>query len=154
MTPFLHQVALELMRARSKHDTPINSPHEGYSVILEEVDEFWAMVKMQTKDRDPAEMLTELIHIAAMAERCAEDCGLIDPNYDSATDRVRALFMQKLAKEEPDHPWVKRDEKTIASPAPTCAVCGRAIERAGEAWLHVHRGPGRAGHAARPKEEA
>jgi hypothetical protein len=108
MTPFLHHVAMELLTARAKHSTPINSPHEGYSVILEELDEFWELVRRQTKDRDPAEMLMELIQIAAMAARCAEDCGLIDPNYDSATDRVHALFMQKLAVEEPNHPWLKR----------------------------------------------
>jgi hypothetical protein len=106
MTPFLHQVAFEVQRARNKH-APMNSLHEGYAVLLEEVDEFWAMVKMQTKDRDPAEMLTELIQIAAMAERIAEDCGLIDPNYDNATARVHTLFLQKLAAEEPDHPWVQ-----------------------------------------------
>lgn len=106
MTPFLHQVALEIMHARAKH-APMNSLHEGYAVLLEEVEEFWAMVRMQTSERDPAEMLTELIQIAAMAERIAEDCKLIDPNYDNATARVRALFMQKLAAEEPDHPWIK-----------------------------------------------
>jgi hypothetical protein len=95
MTPFLHQVALEIMQARSKH-APMNSLHEGYAVLLEEVEEFWEMVKMQTKDRDPAEMLTELIQIAAMAERIAEDCKLIDPNYDNPIQRVSALFIHKL----------------------------------------------------------
>lgn len=110
MTPFLHQVALEVERARVKH-APLNSLHEGYAVLLEEVDEFWAMVKMQTKDRDPAEMLTELIQIAAMAERIAEDCQLIDPNYDNATSRVHTLFMQKLAANYPDHPWLKRGKQ-------------------------------------------
>ena len=82
MTPFLHQVALELQAARAKHEQPMNSLHEGYAVILEEIDEFWAMVKMQTKDRDPADLLTELIQIAAMCARTAEDLGLIDTNYD------------------------------------------------------------------------
>lgn len=80
MTPFLHKVALELLRAREKHTPPINSPHEGYAVILEEVDEFWDLVKSQRPD--PAKLLEELVQIAAMAERVAEDCGLIDPNYD------------------------------------------------------------------------
>lgn len=87
MTPFLHQVALELMRARSKHE-PIHSLHEGFAVLLEEVDEFKALVWRQTADRDPAEVLTELIHIAAMAARCAEDCGLIDANYDRPWQRM------------------------------------------------------------------
>lgn len=82
MTPFLHKVAMELMAARIKHPGKQNSLHEGYAVLLEEVEEFWAMVKMQTTDRDPADLLNELVQIAAMAERCAEDCGLIEPTYD------------------------------------------------------------------------
>jgi hypothetical protein len=82
MTPFLHKVAMELMNARAKHLKPQNSLHEGYAVLLEEVDEFWELVKRQTNDRDPAELLTELVQIAAMAARCAEDCGLIEATYD------------------------------------------------------------------------
>ena len=108
MTPFLHQVALELDRARRKHEQPINSLHEGYAVIKEELDEFWQVVMMQTKDRDPAKLLEELIQIAAMAERCAEDLKLIDPNYDHAWERVNDLFYQKLAAKNPDHPWLKK----------------------------------------------
>lgn len=95
MTPFLHKVALEIEYARNKHK-PMNSLHEGFAVLWEEVEEFWAMVKMQTSERDPAEMLAELIQIAAMAERIAEDCGLIDPTYDNPTHRVATLFIQKL----------------------------------------------------------
>jgi hypothetical protein len=87
MTPFLHQVALELMRAKAKHPKQ-NSLHEGYAVLLEEVDEFWDLVKRQTSDRDPAEVLTELIHIAAMAARCAEDAGLIEATYDAPWNRM------------------------------------------------------------------
>ena len=88
MTPFLHQVALELMRAREKHPGKQNSLHEGFAVLLEEVDAFKALVWRQTSDRDPAEVLTELTHIAAMAERCAEDCGLIDATYDTPWQRM------------------------------------------------------------------
>lgn len=62
----------ELVKARIKNP-PINSVHEGYSIILEEVDEFWDWVKMKKKLRDPNEMLTELVQIAAMAQRTAED---------------------------------------------------------------------------------
>ena len=80
MTPFLHKVALELEQARRKHTASINSPHEGYAVILEELDEFWEQVKCQRPD--PAELLIELIQISAMAARTAEDCQLIDPTYD------------------------------------------------------------------------
>jgi len=82
MNPFLHQVALELERARTKHPPRQNSLHESYAVILEELDEFWDLVRLQTSERDPAELLTELIQIAAMAARAAEDNGLIATTYD------------------------------------------------------------------------
>jgi len=82
MTPFLHKVAIELMHARSQHAKQ-NSLHEGYAVLLEEVEEFWIEVKKRSSERDPQLLLSELIQIAAMAARCAEDCGLIEPTYDT-----------------------------------------------------------------------
>jgi hypothetical protein len=39
MNHFGELVAFEIGKARRKH-SPINSVHEGYAVILEEVDEF------------------------------------------------------------------------------------------------------------------
>jgi NTP pyrophosphatase (non-canonical NTP hydrolase) len=63
----------ELVNARLKHPTNIHNVHEGYSVILEEIDEYWEWVKRKTKNREPEEMLKELIQIAAMAQRTAED---------------------------------------------------------------------------------
>ena len=74
--PFLSRVAAELSRARSKH-AGINSAHEGYAVILEELDEFKRQVWLKREQRDPQEMLSELIQIAAMAARTAEDLSLI-----------------------------------------------------------------------------
>lgn len=75
---FLHDVRGEIIRARRKHERGINSPHEGYAVILEEVDELWDLVKKQTADRDRAEMRKELVQIAAMAARMATDLGLVE----------------------------------------------------------------------------
>ena len=72
---FLTRVEAEVARARRKH-APIHSSHEGYAVIQEEVDEFWDEVKAQT--HNPAAMLKELIHTAAMAARCATDIELIE----------------------------------------------------------------------------
>jgi NTP pyrophosphatase (non-canonical NTP hydrolase) len=72
MKTFEELVKIEVEKARSKHK-PINSVHEGYSVLLEEVDEFWEEVRKKTKERDPEHMLEELTQIGAMAQRCAED---------------------------------------------------------------------------------
>ena len=76
MTRFTEMVAAELTKARAKHANQ-NSLHEGYAVLLEEVDEFWDEVKMQTESRSPDNILKELVQVAAMAQRTAEDCGLI-----------------------------------------------------------------------------
>lgn len=66
----------ELDFARKKY-APHNSAHESYAVILEELDEFWNEVKM--KNPNHSRMLEELIQIGAMAQRAAEDLGLMAP---------------------------------------------------------------------------
>lgn len=79
---FAGMVERELEKARAKH-APINSHHEGYAVILEELDEFWAEVKAYRGskwDEDQRadwneRVLHELVQVAAMAQRCAEDCS-------------------------------------------------------------------------------
>lgn len=80
LSPFLAAVMREVERARSKHLTPIRSFHEGFAIILEEVDELKAEVWRQQKDRDA--LVVELVHIAAMCQRMAEDCELLSPLYE------------------------------------------------------------------------
>jgi hypothetical protein len=74
--PFAAAVAAELSKARSRHGN-IHSAHEGYAVILEELDEFKKEVCKRREKRDPDNMLRELIQVAAMAQRAAEDLDLI-----------------------------------------------------------------------------
>lgn len=69
---FEQLVEEELSRARYAN-RPVNSLHEGYAVILEELDEFWAEVKKNSKDRDLKNCVVELVQIAAMAQRTCED---------------------------------------------------------------------------------
>ena len=64
----LEAVHDELIRAERLHGK-FNSIHEGYAVLLEEVDELWDQVKLKTSKRDPDNMRTECIQIAAMAAR-------------------------------------------------------------------------------------
>lgn len=71
----LAAVASELEYARSKH-APLNSAHEAYAVILEELDEFKAEVWKKTRDRNREAMRAELIQLAAMAIRAIEDLEL------------------------------------------------------------------------------
>lgn len=52
---------------------PFNSAHEGFAVLLEEVDELKAHVWTNQKRRDLAAMRVEAIQVAAMALRFAAD---------------------------------------------------------------------------------
>jgi hypothetical protein len=76
MNEFLKAVEAELAQARSQH-AKLNSAHEAYAVILEELDEFKLEVWKKRSQRDPVNMLKELIQIAAMCARTAEDIGLL-----------------------------------------------------------------------------
>lgn len=67
----MSEIAQEVMRARAKFK-PFNSAHEGYAVILEEVDELWDEVKKQYHDSGP-NMRKEALQIAAMAVRFLTD---------------------------------------------------------------------------------
>lgn len=57
----------EVLRAKSKYKDNFNSYHEGYAVILEEVDELWDEIKKKNVDRD--NMQIEAIQTAAMLFR-------------------------------------------------------------------------------------
>ncbi len=63
----------ELIRASRKFG-PFNSAHEGWAIILEEMDELWDEVKRQHDDPvRPANMKKEATHVAAMAIRFLMD---------------------------------------------------------------------------------
>ena len=68
--PLLAEVEVELYKAVRKFD-PFNSPHEGYAVILEELEELWEHAKANT-GRSP-EARAEAIQVAAMALRYVLD---------------------------------------------------------------------------------
>lgn len=63
-------VQIELERARRLHG-PMRSCHEGYAVLLEEVEEPWAEIKKQ--HRDPSRIRKEAVQVGAMALRFIED---------------------------------------------------------------------------------
>ena len=53
------------------HFQPFNSAHEGYAVILEELDELWDEIKR--KDRSEPNMRGEALQVAAMGLRFIVD---------------------------------------------------------------------------------
>jgi hypothetical protein len=64
----LNLVKAELSKAMRAHG-PMQSAHEGYAVILEELDEMWAEVKRD----DMVRARSEAIQVAAMAVRFLVD---------------------------------------------------------------------------------
>jgi hypothetical protein len=64
----LAEVGAEVARAEAKH-APMHSPHEGHSVIREELDELWEHVRADTGRS--ADARKEAIQIAAMGVRYA-----------------------------------------------------------------------------------
>lgn len=68
----LEEIGQEVMRARANH-SGFRSAHEGYAVILEEVDELWDEVRRNRFDRSPERMRAECRQIAAMAVKFMAD---------------------------------------------------------------------------------
>lgn len=65
MTQAIDLVKAELIIATKRHGT-FNSTHEGYAVILEELDELWDEVKANS---DTPRLRNEATQVAAMAIR-------------------------------------------------------------------------------------
>jgi hypothetical protein len=70
LNEFMDRLKGELIDAIQKHK-PMHSPHEGHSVIREEVEELWEHVKADTGHSDAA--IKEAMQIAAMGIRYAVD---------------------------------------------------------------------------------
>ena len=73
------EAEVEAQRAASLWP-PFNSAHEGYAILLEELDELKAHVWTNQKRRDIAAMRQEAVQVAAMALRfiadvCNEEVG-------------------------------------------------------------------------------
>ena len=70
---YIDMVINEFEFASGKYPS-FNSAHEGYAVLLEEVDELWAEVKKKKEDRRVIKMEREALQVAAMALRFLYDC--------------------------------------------------------------------------------
>lgn len=66
------RVVVELVGALEKFPK-FNSAHEGYAVLLEEVDELWEEVRKNPSRRSNTNMMAEAIQVAAMAMRFVYD---------------------------------------------------------------------------------
>jgi len=68
---FLTDVEEEAARARAMHGL-FNSDHEAFAALLEKIEEIKARVWCKQVERDHAAMIRELIQIAAVAMKWAE----------------------------------------------------------------------------------
>ncbi len=60
----------------TRQNSTFNSAHEGYAVILEELDELKAEILKKRSERNPEELVKEATQVAAMAVRFMVDvCG-------------------------------------------------------------------------------
>ena len=66
----LNEAAAELSRAMGVHG-PMRGMHEGYAVILEELDELWDEIKKHNPDKK--RIRAEALQVAAMALRFVAD---------------------------------------------------------------------------------
>lgn len=64
----LADIKREVLRAKRLHPGDFHNPHEGYAVLLEEVDELWDEVKRKGGGRD-AVAAKEATQVGAMAVR-------------------------------------------------------------------------------------
>ncbi len=75
----LSDIIMEYHRARDKW-SPFNSPHEGFAILLEELDELKEHVWRKPDDRDREAMRNEAIQVGAMALRFILD--VCDKDFD------------------------------------------------------------------------
>lgn len=74
------ETIINMIRDEYEHALAIHggfhSAHEGYALILEEMDELWEVVKMKPAEPERQwKMVQEAIQVAAMAIRLIIDCG-------------------------------------------------------------------------------
>lgn len=68
----IYEICREYLQA-ARHYPPMNSAHEGVSVLREEFEELWDEVKVKQSARDLPKMRYEAVQTAAMALRFIVD---------------------------------------------------------------------------------
>jgi len=69
----LNFIEKELRIAKARFPNKINSLHEGYAILLEEVEELWDEIKKKESTRDAKKITLELLQVATVAIRVYQD---------------------------------------------------------------------------------
>jgi hypothetical protein len=70
----INQAVLDEFREASRHYPRFVNAHEGYAVLLEEVDELWDAIKLKQSNPEREDrILREACQVAAMAIRLLHD---------------------------------------------------------------------------------
>lgn len=80
----------EYMHARTKFPA-FNNFHEGYAVLLEELDELWDEIKKNSSIRDLEKIIDETIHVGAMATAILVDL-IPDKFFPKSVDGTLAIY--------------------------------------------------------------
>ncbi len=72
MKKILEEVELEVERANGMYPA-FHSPHEGYAVIKEEIDELWEEIRANKTCSGNRPMRNEAVQVAAMAIKFIEN---------------------------------------------------------------------------------
>ena len=95
----------ELKRANRHHGATFTSAHEGYAVLLEELDELWAEIKKKHPDKD--RMREEATQVGAMAMKF-----IMSMNRWTSMDVCRRCLFAVMTVEEL--------AQSISDPCETC----------------------------------
>lgn len=126
-TPALSAIIRELERAESKFG-PFHNTHEGYAVLLEEVDELWDAIKANDKEHAKK----EAVQVAAMALRFL--LNLYEWESEEIEAKLGAAEVAATASAERSYEG--------HTPVPTAAPSVSAAEWRAEAYHCRHYGYG------------
>jgi len=93
MSEFSKLVDEEKNRISEIYGKEFSSLHEAYAILLEEVEEFWEIVKQKQDLRNPDSLLMELVQIGACVELIAN--SFIQFN-DVDVDKSRKEYYNEL----------------------------------------------------------
>ena len=88
----------ELERANNIHGTSLNSPHEGYAVILEELDELFEEIRK--KQPNKSRMWEEAIQIGAMAIKFVMSMDKWPDTTQSSQAKCRQCVFNVMTKND------------------------------------------------------